>query len=534
MSDGFYDTFFTKPEPERAQASTRTLDPARATRYAATALTAECAAVATTPNGHRNDRLNRAAFSIGQLVAAGHLDQNDAWAALRDAGHICGLDDTEIEPTLKSGFKAGADTPRVVPDLPDIPHVTVVELDPDVEDAFWDARPLLRHLHDYARARRVSPWAVLGVALARICTATPHHITIPPVVGGRSSLNLFVGLVGTSGSGKGAAEAVAAEAVNLGHIEVHTTGSGEGIAHGYMRREKGEVVQHNDAVLFSVPEIDTLGALGNRQGATLMPELRRGWSGESLGFAYADPAKRLPVPAHQYRLCLVAGIQPARASILLDDVDAGTPQRFLWLPAADTDAPDTPPPCPDPVTWEHPNMTKLRGPYGGADMGVCDLARDTIDAARLARLRGSGVALDGHGLLAQLKTACVLALADGRVDVTDDDWGLADVIARKSDATRGRVAATLSAKVAATNEARGRAEADRAVVKEEALEDNAVRRVAQRTKRELRKHGPMTKRELNHGTASRDRGFLSDALDRLTDIGDVVLDDDKYRLQEER
>lgn len=35
----------------------------------------------------------------------------------------------------------------------------------------------------------------------------------PPTRGGRMSLNLFVALVGPSGSGKGAAEAVAAEAV---------------------------------------------------------------------------------------------------------------------------------------------------------------------------------------------------------------------------------------------------------------------------------------------------------------------------------
>ena len=43
---------------------------------------------------------------------------------------------------------------------------------------------------------------------------------------------------------------------------------------------------------FSVPEVDTLTALGNRQGATLMPILRSAWSGEQLSFAYADPTQK--------------------------------------------------------------------------------------------------------------------------------------------------------------------------------------------------------------------------------------------------
>ena len=219
---------------------------------------------------------------------------------------------------------AGRDEPAPGTEYtPNVIEVPITDLAPAVETGFWDERKILRHLHDYARARRVSPWAVLGVTLARIITATPVEVALPPIVGGKASLNLFVGLVGPSGSGKGAAEAVSADAVHVGYITSHNVGSGEGIAHGYKRRIKGELewVDDRHAVLFSVPEIDSLAAQGDRRGATLMPQLRSGWTGEQLGFGYADPTKRIIVEAHQYRLCLVAGIQPGRAACLLDDAD---------------------------------------------------------------------------------------------------------------------------------------------------------------------------------------------------------------------
>lgn len=545
MSD-FY-SLFNKPEPNRphpAEATVHPLDPARATRYAATALNAECHTVTTAPEGQRNHTLNKAAFSLGQLVAAGHLDHADTWNALATAGRTAGLTDTEIRATLASGLGAGQDHPRIVPEQPDIPAVTVLQA-PDLDqaevDAFWDTRPLLRHLHDYARARRVSPWAVLGVALARICTATPYTVTLPPIIGGRGSLNLFVGLVGTSGSGKGAAEAVAAEAITVGYIETLTTGSGEGIAHGYKRRVKGTVEWLDDhhAVLFSVPEIDTLAALGDRKGATLMPELRRGWSGERLGFAYADPLKRLPIEAHQYRMCLVAGIQPARAAVLLDDADGGTPQRFLWLPATDPHAPDQPPDAPEPIAWRPPTRPNTgqsiwANAAGTYDMTVCDLARSTIDQARLDRLRGRGHALDGHALLAQLKTAAILALADDRYNITDEDWQLADVIARKSAATRASVAEALRAKVTESNHARAEAEAGRAVLVAQRVEDAAIKRVCGVVVRKLRRVDDWAPRGLLARAVGRDGSHLEEALTRLLDAGQIEVEEfertTKYRL----
>jgi hypothetical protein len=238
--------------------------------------------------------------------------------------------------------------------------------------AIWDARPVLRHLHDFARGRRVAPLAVLGVALARIVAATPSNIVLPAIIGGDGTLNMFVAFVGASGQGKGAAEAAAAEAIDLSQMfdrisgePVHTVtvGSGEGFVHQFVTRKAGEMSRLRDSVLFSVPEVDTLTALGNRQGATLMPILRSAWSGEQLSFAYADPSKALQVPARQYRCSLLLGVQPSKAGPLLEDADGGTPQRFLWVPVTDPNMPRERTKAPEPIVWDRkfPTVPRYEG-----------------------------------------------------------------------------------------------------------------------------------------------------------------------------
>lgn len=543
-----WDELFTRPEPSpSAPTHHLTVVPdGQATSYAAAALRRECDDLAATPNGQRNDRLNTAAFRMGRHVGAGNIDPGTVRTALAQAARACGLPDDEIDLVLRddatSALSNGAAHPRHPTPLPDLPEPTILEvpdLTADDEDTFWDARPILRHLHDFARARRVSPWAVLGVALARVITATPHQVCIPPIIGGKASLNLFVGLVGPSGSGKGAAEAVAADALHVGPIVSHNVGSGEGIAHGYMHRKKGELHWNDDehAVLFSVPEIDSLAAQGfGRKGATLMPQLRSGWTGEQLGFGYADPTKRIIVPAHEYRLCMVAGIQPGRAACLLDDADGGTPQRFLWLPATDREAPTEPPDEPSTMTWRPPSTGNL-AVIGGIRLDVCDTARTAIVQARLARLRGEGEALDGHALLAQLKTAAALGIADGRYSVTDEDWRLAETISRKSAATRAAVAHMLRAKTVQADEMRAKAEAGRAVVIEETVRDAAIKRVCGVVVRKLRRNADWTpRRDLMSAVAGRDRTHLDEALERLTDAAQIESDDTdrgvKYRLTE--
>ena len=77
-----------------------------------TALLSEIAELARTPEGDRNNALNTSAFRMGQIVGGGHLDENEAVAALKQAALQMGLEASEIHPTIKSGLTAGKGEPR--------------------------------------------------------------------------------------------------------------------------------------------------------------------------------------------------------------------------------------------------------------------------------------------------------------------------------------------------------------------------------------------------------------------------------------
>jgi hypothetical protein len=85
---------------------------AQGTAYAMAALSDEVRLVAAARPGTRNDTLNRAAFSLGQLVAAGLLPPLAVISALADAAERAGLPEDEVRRTVRSGMAAGARCPR--------------------------------------------------------------------------------------------------------------------------------------------------------------------------------------------------------------------------------------------------------------------------------------------------------------------------------------------------------------------------------------------------------------------------------------
>jgi hypothetical protein len=89
----------------------------RAERYAQAALEREAATVRAVPAGTCNHTLSRAAFNLGQLVAAGLLDAEQVRAALLAAAMAApttGHRDRErkARETIKSGLAGGARKPR--------------------------------------------------------------------------------------------------------------------------------------------------------------------------------------------------------------------------------------------------------------------------------------------------------------------------------------------------------------------------------------------------------------------------------------
>lgn len=380
----------------------------------------------------------------------------------------------------------------------------------DIERGFWDSRESLQSIWTTAMSRMSSPWAVLAHCAARALTQVRPCITLPPLIGGPGSLNWFAAITAASGGGKGSAGA-AARLLTPAEIHQHHLGSGEGLVALYAGDRK-DPDSGCEAIFFTADEIDTITALGSRSGSTMMATLRSAFSGEPLGFSYADKDKRRYVPAHTYRMTLVISVQPERAAGLIGDAGGGTPQRFMWFPGTDNRITAQPP-------WEAgplrlPSLGEWQYPR---ELAIPDEARALILDERVKLMRGQSDALDGHALFVREKFAFALAILDGRTDMTLEDWELSGIAADISTFTRELVRDTL----------RGAADRDAAVrgavrgIELEAADVERDYQKAQRAQRVLRwllaklddaAPDGLSNRELHRTITSRDRSMLEIAI----------------------
>ncbi len=106
------------------------------TPYGLAALDDECRTLSSTPEGQRNDQLNRSAYLMGNLVAGDELTESTAEQSLRAAALRCGLGEREIEKTLQSGLNDGMLNPRKAPPREkESPPASVVESAQEVQPA---------------------------------------------------------------------------------------------------------------------------------------------------------------------------------------------------------------------------------------------------------------------------------------------------------------------------------------------------------------------------------------------------------------
>ena len=91
----------------------------RSSAYGRQALDAEAGKVALAPEGRRNDQLNRSAFAVGQLVAAGHLDQIEAVQALCAAADRAGLGQQRPTRTIKQRHEPWPSVAQAVASMSD-------------------------------------------------------------------------------------------------------------------------------------------------------------------------------------------------------------------------------------------------------------------------------------------------------------------------------------------------------------------------------------------------------------------------------
>lgn len=427
------------------------------------------------------------------------------------------------------------------------------------EEAFWTAYDELQDCRAYARAVRVGPWAMLGAALAITAATIPPHMVLPGVVGDYASVNLYVNLPGESGKIKSAA-------ISAARAWLHTTptpapikpGSGQGIAKcfAYVKRPRNGVptqIGKRWTAVAVIPEIDTLTAAGSLSSSNLWAEFRSAWSDERLGHDYADAEKAIILQPRRYRLCMIVGVQPLRAQPLLDDIDAGTPQRFCWFPVDDPGAPEARPDQPEPLElarWPQDDLAdyadiddfraqKLHLPADRGALAVLPIPPEAIaviDTVAREKLRNNPDVdpLDGHRLLCQLKVAAALMRLCNRTAVTLKDWELAGTVMAVSDRTREQVRAKLAAATARRNLDAAQAAGTRKVVETRILaeaEAEDIARVAEVIVTALTGAAghSMPGHKVTKAVNSRDRHLVPRALEYLEVDGRIDVQNFEYR-----
>jgi hypothetical protein len=438
----------------------------------------------------------------------------------------------------------GPHTPEAPVEEPTIPGA--------VPEAFWNARPELQHIRQAARAYVNSPDVALWTVLTRLSGMVSPHVRADTGVASPASLNLFVGLVGASGTGKStgkrAARALMTSPIGLDFRDGLPIGSGEGMAEVYMGWKKEEdedravrgVVRHN--AFFYVDEGATLTQLMDRSGSTLGETLRSAAAGQDLGQTNAMKETSRFVPGGEYSMGLLVGFQPETAAPMFSDLNvaAGTPQRFVWGQVYDPGAGDTQPDWPGPLRgWEigcKPTTTTMITFPGDI--------RQQLYEQRVRTLRGPAASgadepqpnpLDSQKMITLIKLSALLAIIGGRLKVNADDWLLAEILWQASCEVRESVIVRAERQRAEEWRRAVDRQAAAAVAIEQAKEtdadDRADRAIARAAKRIAAfTHSatePLTRKQLRGRFKGVEKRFVTPGIEQAEALGWVLIREDR-------
>ncbi|MCK4592917.1 bifunctional DNA primase/polymerase [bacterium] len=131
----------------RRKDSCRAASGVKGRKYYEKALDEEVERVRCSLEGDRNESLNKAAFSIGQVLSSGYIKEDDAFDRLLEAARDVGLSQREAFSTIESGLRKGKKEPRSGDDRPTI-YTNKMEFKEQIElslDALcqWNDSPRL-------------------------------------------------------------------------------------------------------------------------------------------------------------------------------------------------------------------------------------------------------------------------------------------------------------------------------------------------------------------------------------------------------
>jgi len=471
----------------------------------------------------KNDRLN--VFSTSTPLDSSDrttLDRLDVIAAYEHRGDRQTAARAIAEATgILDAWKRQRDaTSHTVPPAANVDTTTGEITALNLPDEFWNARPSLTHIRQAAHSRTRCADSVLLFTLARAAALIPPQIVLPAITGSIASLNFLGAVISSSGGGKSTAGGVARALLPIDRVDVVADvppGSGEGLTELYFEwvleeqadgKNKRVKRKTKSGAFIYLDEGQALAEMGNRKGATLMPTLRSAWSGETIGQANASQETYRVLLPHTYRMSIMVGFQLEYASGLIDDAPGGTPQRFTYATATDPSIPDN---APD---W--PGSIHIPPPAVSPDFQ--EIAFDTTIAAEIrqrnlmaSRGEVNPAQLDTHRDLVRMKVAGLLAYIDeGRLNVAVEDWELAGMVMRKSDAVRAWVVEAARIKANRDNSARHAVAAAREVTVAETLEQRALDSGSKSIGRKVHKVGTkLTKTDLKDAVASKHRSAAS-------------------------
>ena len=455
----------------------------------------------------KHDRMLRGVYAILQAEASGH---QGAQQALTRLGHI--FIPLIAERRTGGVSEASSEYRRAIDDC----RPKITPIDPILQrccteptrihtptTTLWDERAWLRWCNDTGLARGVSRTALLGALLARISAEISPDIKIETPIGGSGTqLNLFVLLVGASGTGKTIANGTIANAYTWTAGELRI-GSGEGIAAAFTERktskdDDGEKITFASRYAWRryawIDEYAALMSQKQRAGATIGAELRTAWSGDRLGMDYRNQDARLPVEKGTYRLSIAAGIQPSLAGDVFAGSDVGDLQRWLWFHATDPALAGTiengefikltSEEIKLDTKFARENVNSVDTLGGPTIIPISKTINDELWRDHIDRQAGGDQDHDSHRNHQRLRVAGVLALVEGRNHVDDEDWRLAGDILQLSDETRLSVQNHMRVKRAQRLTARG----EEAATIQAATDEYAIKLIAERIYRGIERH----------------------------------------------
>lgn len=437
----------------------------------------------------------------------------DVWGAEPDSRDV---------RLVESGIERGSAAPFIVmPEGSDGPGQEVEQYD------LFAQTPILEQLRGFAYSRKAAPHMLLALVLGRVLAEIPAGTMLPgKTFGTDASLNLCVAAVGPPGSGKSKAFDLSEEFLfpekQIGRANEENLGTSEGIAQEFLRWDKDKsryVVKSDPRCIFTVDEVD---AYAHKHKTTdVASTLRTMATGGQLGARNAGAETHRRVPKRSYRAVLFIGVQPAASEALLsdDEINRGTPQRFLWERSEDRSIPRQVVNA-APLDWEPPLVLPDLVDYP-------DSIYQEVDEWHYRSSRGEvDDPLEGHLILTKLKVAAAFAFLHDRTEISETDWEMAGYMIRRSSAAQQYCLRELSENASKSNARRAVAAGKAEVIKLDVIAaDTALRdKVRERILELVEEAGEdgLAVRDLRSSVSSKQRPLLEDQMDYLESHGKIT------------